>query len=100
MTPKKYLYTERQIEKKFIEMVKDAGGEAYKFVSPSRSGVPDRIVVLPDGRIYFIELKAHKGHTSALQRNEIYRLNQLGQNAQVLRGMLDVYEFALLEGLV
>lgn len=49
---------EKELERKFVKAVKAAGGRAYKFVSPGTSGVPDRLVVLPDGCIGFVELKA------------------------------------------
>lgn len=48
---------ESELEKNFRRMVAQAGGKAYKFVSPGNAGVPDRIVVLPGGRIGFVELK-------------------------------------------
>lgn len=40
---------EKEIEEKFREAVKRAGGKAYKFVSPGNDGVPDRLVVMPGG---------------------------------------------------
>ena len=49
---------EKQIENKLTLMVKKAGGIAVKFVSPSLAGIPDRLVLLPDGVIAFVELKA------------------------------------------
>ena len=49
---------EKDIEKKISLMVKKAGGIAVKFVSPSFDGMPDRIVLLPDGVIAFVELKS------------------------------------------
>lgn len=49
---------EKDIEKKLSLMVKKAGGIAVKFVSPSFDGMPDRLVLLPDGVIAFVELKA------------------------------------------
>lgn len=48
---------ESELEKKFRERVRQAGGKAYKFVSPGNDGVPDRLVILPGGRIGFVELK-------------------------------------------
>ena len=48
---------EKDIEKKLSLMVKKAGGIAVKFVSPSFDGMPDRLVLLPDGVIAFVELK-------------------------------------------
>lgn len=50
--------TEKQIEQKLFSAAKARGGLAPKFVSPGFDGVPDRIVLLPRGRIAFIELKA------------------------------------------
>ncbi|EKA7759821.1 VRR-NUC domain-containing protein, partial [Listeria innocua] len=46
---------EKYIEKKLVAAVKDMGGIALKFVSPGVDGVPDRIVLLPMGRMAFIE---------------------------------------------
>lgn len=48
---------EKTIEKNVCIFIKKLGGIAYKWVSPGRDGVPDRICVMPDGRIIFIELK-------------------------------------------
>ena len=48
---------EKDIEKILVNGVKDVGGRAYKWVSPGNNGVPDRIVILPEGRIVFVELK-------------------------------------------
>ena len=41
--------TEAQIEAKMVRMVRERGGLCYKFVSPNNPGVPDRIVITPDG---------------------------------------------------
>lgn len=49
---------ENDVEKYLIRQVKAAGGLCWKWISPGRRGVPDRIVVLPGGGIYFVELKA------------------------------------------
>ncbi len=70
---------ESTIEKYFVAQVKAAGGVAFKFVSPSNRGVSDRIVCLPDGSTWFVELKAPSGRLSPLQRHfqsEMARLNQ------------------------
>ena len=50
--------SEKYIEQKLIAAVKNMGGIAPKFVSPGFNGMPDRLVLLPMGRIAFIELKA------------------------------------------
>lgn len=46
-------YDEEYIEKKLIDKVKSLGGRAYKFISPGNAGVPDRLVVLPGGKVRF-----------------------------------------------
>lgn len=52
---------EKDIEKKLRQAVEIHGGRCLKWVCPGWSGVPDRIVLLPDARIYFIETKRPKG---------------------------------------
>ena len=49
--------SEKDIERKFVRTVKNAGGIAPKFVSPGYDGMPDRIVLLPGGCIGFVEVK-------------------------------------------
>jgi len=50
--------SEKELEQLFKKRVREKGGRAYKFVSPGTGGVPDRLVVLPEGKIGFVELKA------------------------------------------
>ena len=49
---------EKKIEQSLVRAVRAAGGLCPKWVSPGLDGVPDRIVLLPGGRIAFAELKA------------------------------------------
>ncbi len=48
---------EANIEKYLKNYVEQRGGLCLKFISPSMRGVPDRIVLLPQGKIFFVELK-------------------------------------------
>ena len=84
---------EREIEKKLVDGVRKQGGRAYKFVSPGNDGVPDRIVVLPQRMPKFIELKTEYGRLSNLQKVQIKRLRNLGQDVRVLYGLKDVERF-------
>lgn len=59
---------ESTIEKYFVAQVKAIGGMAYKFTSPAHRGVADRVVCLPDGQTWFVELKAPGGRLSELQK--------------------------------
>lgn len=84
---------EKDIEKYLIDNVKKLGGRCYKFTSPGNSGVPDRIVFLPGGVIYFVELKTKYKEPRLLQRVQIRRLTRLGQEVRVLCGLDQVKEF-------
>ena len=87
---------EADIEARLIRGVKALGGKAYKFVSPGHGGVPDRIVILPGGRIVFVELKTETGRLSGVQRFELGCLEALGCETKVLYG-LDAVNFFLAE---
>lgn len=58
---------ESELEKYFIWCVESIGGKSYKFKSMTMRGVADRVVCLPNGRTWFIELKRPGGRLSALQ---------------------------------
>ncbi len=76
---------EEHIERKLVDKVKALGGRAYKFVSPGNSGVPDRLIVLPGGKIGFVETKRPKGgRTSKLQERQIAFLQSLDCKAEVI----------------
>ena len=47
---------EKTIEEKLVKKAKERGGVALKFVSPGLDGMPDRIVILPDGHVGFVEV--------------------------------------------
>lgn len=49
---------EREIERQFALAVKKRGGICPKFVAPGFDGMPDRLALLPDGKLAFVELKA------------------------------------------
>ena len=59
---------EKNIEAHLVKRVKEIGGIAYKFVSPPHRGVADRVVCLPNGVVWFVELKAPGGRLSPLQK--------------------------------
>lgn len=69
---------EREIEVRFIKAVKDKCGLALKFVSPNFNGVPDRLVLMPHGKMAFVELKAPKKKMRALQIKRKRQLESLG----------------------
>ncbi|TQI67356.1 VRR-NUC domain-containing protein [Clostridium sp. KNHs216] len=75
---------EKAIEKKLVQAVKAAGGIAPKLVSPGFDGMPDRIVLLPDGHIGFVEVKAPGEKPRPLQLSRHGLLRRLGFTVYVL----------------
>lgn len=69
---------EAAIEQYLRDRVKEIGGKAYKFVSPGNAGVPDRIVLLPEGKTIFVELKAPGKKSTPLQEAQQKRIRSLG----------------------
>ena len=75
---------ERDIETYLRDRVKALGGRAFKFVSPGNAGVPDRLVLLPGGRMVFVELKAPGRHPTPLQVAQQQRIVGLGFDVWVI----------------
>lgn len=70
---------EKDIERKLRRSVERAGGRCLKWTCPGWSGVPDRIILLPGGRVIFAELKRPKGgRVSKLQEKWREWLTALG----------------------
>ena len=69
---------ERDIEQKLVKAVKTAGGICPKLVSPGTDGMPDRIMLLPEGRIGFAEVKAPGKKPRPLQVKRHEQLRSLG----------------------
>ena len=69
---------ERAVEAALVKAVKARGGICPKWVSPGLDGVPDRIVLLPDGKIGFVELKAPGEKPRRLQMARMAQIERLG----------------------
>lgn len=78
------LMKESDIERKLVNKTKASGGMALKFVSPGQSGVPDRLVLLPGGKIGFVEVKAPGEQPRKLQVHMHRLLRGLGFKVYVL----------------
>ncbi len=78
---------ENEIEKKLKNQVEAAHGLCLKFTSPGNNGVPDRIVLLPNGRIAFVETKAPGKKPRPLQLVRHEALRNLGFSVYVIDRM-------------
>ena len=75
---------EKVIERKLVKAVRSKGGIAPKFVSPGFDGVPDRLVLLPDGKCGVVEVKAPGRKPRPLQMARIKLLRRLGFSVFIL----------------
>ncbi|MCC8073680.1 MAG: VRR-NUC domain-containing protein [Clostridiales bacterium] len=89
------LKREKSVECRLVSEVKKRGGICPKWVSPGFDGVPDRIILLPKGRIAFAEVKAKGKKPRPLQTARHKLLRRLGfkvyviDNADDIGGVLD-----------
>ena len=75
---------EKNIEQKLVKVVKSAGGIAPKLTCPGFDGMPDRLVLMPEGRIGFVEVKAPGKEPRPLQVRRHETLRNLGFKVYVL----------------
>lgn len=75
---------EAKLENKLRLKVKALGGYAWKWVSPGTTGVPDRIVFMPEGKIYFVEMKWGKNGLSPQQKIVHRILKSLGMKVYTI----------------
>ena len=75
---------EKEIELQLVRAVKRMGGRAVKFTSPGFDGMPDRLVLLPGGKIGFVEVKAPGKEPRPLQVARHELLRKLGFKVYVL----------------
>lgn len=85
---------ESTVESYLHSRVKALGGTTFK-IAPTTVGLPDRMVVLPGGRIYLVELKTEVGRLSPVQKLLHEKLSDLGVQVFTLYGKLDVDDWIM-----
>jgi hypothetical protein len=75
---------EKHIEAKVCDYAKQRGLLVYKFTSPARAAVPDRLFILPSGRMFFCEFKRGGQKPTIPQEREIWRLRAYGVSVWVI----------------
>ena len=83
---------EKDIERYLVRRAIEHGGKAYKWVSPGHVGVADRIVMLPGGVVWLVELKTATGRLSPLQKVFAADMARMGINYIVIRSKGEVDE--------
>ena len=84
---------ERKIEKELVARVKAMGGIAPKFTSPGFDGMPDRLVLLPRGKMAFVELKAPGKKLRKLQIAAHRVIHGFGLEVSVVSSLEEVKTF-------
>lgn len=86
-------HSEAQIEKHLFYEIRKLKGLAYKFTSPGHAGVPDRVILLPNGTTIFVELKREDGRLSSLQIKTIRFFQENNIEVYVLYSKEEVDDF-------
>lgn len=81
MKPKE---SEKTLEARLVREIEARGGMALKYTSQFHRGIPDRIILMPYGRTYFVELKSTCQKPTKLQQHAIERITALGYFAAVV----------------
>lgn len=84
---------ESEIEASMRKQLLARGCLVWKFISPGTAGVPDRIVILPNGVIYFVEMKSDRGTADDRQKYRAEQLLAHGCNHRFVKGRKSVERF-------
>lgn len=85
---------EKTLEAYFRNSIKKAGGLALKFSSPGFTGVPDRVTLMPNGELHFVEFKnGSKGKLSPRQIIVFQQMEALGFPVHVISTKEQIKEF-------
>ena len=77
---------EKEIEKALVRAVKRSGGMCVKLSCQGMDGMPDRLILMRDGRCAFAELKAPGKKPRPLQVKRMKDLTSLGFSCYVIDG--------------
>lgn len=84
---------EKKLESKLKNEIEKLGGLALKFTSPYFTGMPDRVLLLPKGRLFFVELKSKNGKVSLRQAVVHKQLSLLGFRVAIIDDDFKLTEF-------
>ncbi len=82
------MVTEIQVEKRLVKHIKQHGGMSFKFEVPGHSNLPDRLIFMPGGRVYVVELKKPKGKA---RRGQLAKFEKIRFKTQLDIPILTTY---------
>jgi hypothetical protein len=91
---------EKEIEREFKKKLEKHGAKVWKFISPGLAGVPDRMVLIPGGKIVFVEFKAPGKKLRPLQVRMMEILKGLSFDYWVIDGryLIGLFEICYFGG--
>lgn len=84
--------SEKAIEKYLVEQARLEGLPCLKYSNPNMVGYPDRLLVLPDGRVIWVELKSRGKKPTKIQLMRMAELVSLGHPVKVIDNKADIDE--------
>lgn len=81
---KPLIESEKVLERKLVQWIKDAGGKCIKLSSQYNTGLPDRMILLPKGRVFYCEIKSTGQKPTKLQLIMHKEIRALGFNVYVV----------------
>lgn len=82
--------SEKAIERYLVDCVEGLGGLALKYYNANQTGYPDRLCLLPDGIVFWVELKSKGKKLRPLQEHRHKELRELGQDVYTCSSLEDV----------
>ena len=70
--------SEKAIEAYLVRKVESCGGICLKFMSHSETGYPDRLLLMPGGRMAWVEVKSKGEKPRLIQEVRMARLRRMG----------------------
>lgn len=93
--------SEKALERRLVDKVRERGCVALKMNDVMHCGMPDRLIVMPGGRVMWVEVKSLGKKVTPLQASRIKDLRRLGfpvyvvDSGEMLEEFLQLLDVAL-----
>lgn len=84
---------ESKLERNFYERIRYANGQCIKLYAATVTGIPDRLILMPEGRLWFVELKKEDGRVKPRQKVMHRMLKSMGFKVRILWSKEDIDNF-------
>lgn len=89
----KQIDSEKDVERKLVELVKTHGGMCIKLLCDQLIGLPDRLCLFPSQKAIFVEVKTTGQKPRRIQKYIHEKLRKLGFRVEVLDTISSVINF-------